>query len=239
MKLKSFAEGIGVGLFAAYFLDPDRGGRRRAVLRDKIVHQGIRKRECMQIMARDFVNRSRGMRYRIQQRFDHASVEDQTLVERMRSELGRQITHLSAIDIQCENGTVTLSGPILASEIQDCMWHARMVPGVKHVINRLEPHASKENLPELQGGISAAVNHRWNPATSLVMGVAGVLLTAYGSGRKGLTGTAFQVLGVGMVAKAFHDTEHRFEPSTRKAISKQKSMSYDVPSLPSEKAAPM
>jgi hypothetical protein len=219
MKLTAFVEGLGVGILSTYLLDPHRGGQRRALLKDKVVHQTLRKRDAVQVMCRDFVNRSKGIRYRVRRRFDHVGVGDEVLLGRVRAELGRYVSHFHAIDVTCENGVITLAGPILASEIQDCVWHARMVPGVKHVVNSLHPHASAENIPELQGGVQAIMQHKWNPATSLVMGIAGVLFTAYGMGRRGAMGTALQVVGVGMLAKAFHDTEHRFDPSARRHAS--------------------
>ena len=213
MKFTAFIEGIGLGIVTTYLLDPDRGGRRRALIRDQVIHQSLRKREAVNVMLRDLANRSQGLRHRVQQRFDHSEVSDEIVLQRVRAELGRHVSHFHALTVSCENGCIKLEGPVLASEIQDCVWHARMVPGVKHVINAMTAHASKENIPELQGGIQAIANHRWTPATSLVMGVAGVLLTAYGIGKKGIGGTAMQLAGIGMVAKAFHDTEHRFDPN--------------------------
>jgi len=86
------------------------------------------------------------------------------------------------------------------------------------VVNGLTAHASKENIPELQGGIQALASTRWTPATSLVMCVSGVLLTACGMSKKGVTGTAMQLAGFGMIANAFHDTEHRFDPNPRNTL---------------------
>ena len=212
MKLKVFLEGVGIGMLAAYFLDPQKGGRRRAVVRDKVVHQAHRKREAIEVMVRDLQNRSEGMRHRVRQRFDHNEVSDDILIERVRAELGRHVSNFHSLQIACLDGVVTITGPILASEIQDCLWHARMVPGVKHVVNKMQSHASSENLPELQGGIHAVANQRWTPATSLLMAAGGLFFSVYGMGRKGLTGKAFQVAGAAMIAKAFHDTEHRFDP---------------------------
>lgn len=220
MKLTAFIEGVGLGVLATYLFDPDRGGRRRAIIRDKFVHQSVSKRDALHIMLRDFANRSRGLSRRVQRRLDRSSVGDEILIERVRAEMGRHVSHFHAIDIQCDNGTVRLSGPILASEIQDCIWHARMVPGVKHVVNALESHASSENIPQLQGPVQAIVQQRWTPATSLVMAVTGVLFTAYGTGKKGVVGTAMQIAGVGMVAKAFHDTENRFAPSRKSEVNR-------------------
>jgi len=215
MKLKVLIEGVGIGMLAAYFLDPQKGGRRRAVLRDKVVHGAHRKREAMQVMVHDFQNRSQGFGHRVRQRFDRNEVPDEVLIERVRAELGRHVVNFHSLELTCQDGVVTLTGPILASEIQDCVWHARMVPGVKHVVNKMQSHASAENLPELQGGIQAVVSDRWTPATSLVMATGGALLSVYGMGRKGLFGKALQMAGMAMIAKAFYDTEHRFDPHER------------------------
>jgi hypothetical protein len=218
MKLKVFLEGVGIGMLAAYFLDPQKGGRRRAQVRDRFIHQAHRKREAMHIMVRDFQNRSQGVRHRVRQRFDRNEVSDDILIERVRSEMGRHVSNFHSLQITCQDGVLTIAGPILASEIQDCLWHARMVPGVKHVVNKMQSHASAENLPELQGGLHAIANQRWTPAMSLVMAAGGLLFSVYGMGRKGLVGKACQIAGTAMIAKAFYDTEHRFDPSERNHV---------------------
>jgi hypothetical protein len=215
MKLTSLIEGIGLGAVAMFLLDPDRGARRRALLRDQVVHETHKKREAVQIMGRDFVNRSKGLRHRVRSKMDGKQVPDELLVERARAEIGHVVSHSGAVQITCENGLMALSGPILASELEACLRHMQMIPGVYQVLNNLDIHASSEHISALQGGIPRPLTARWTPATCLVMGLTGAFCLAYGRSRKGIVGSAMKVGGMGLITKAFRDTEQRFEPSTR------------------------
>lgn len=213
MKFTSLIEGIGLGAFAMFLLDPDRGARRRALLRDQFIHQGTKKREAVNIMATDFVNRTRGLGYRLRSQFNHDQVSDEILVERARAELGHFVTHAHAIQITCTGGVLSISGPVLATEMDSCLRCIQSISGVKQVINNLVVHSSAEHIPSLQGPGKLANQTRWTPATSLVMGVTGVFCALYGAKRKGIVGGLFQVGGMGLIGKAFRDTENRFAPT--------------------------
>jgi hypothetical protein len=71
MKLTAFLEGIGIGALAMYFADPDRGARRRAMVRDQAVHQVSSKRDALNVMTRDFANRARGIQSEFSNRFEN------------------------------------------------------------------------------------------------------------------------------------------------------------------------
>ena len=232
MKLTSLIEGIGLGAVAMFLLDPDRGARRRALLRDQVIRETHKKREAVQIMGRDFVNRSKGLRHRVRAKLDGKQVPDELLVERARAEIGHVVSHSGAVQITCENGLMSLSGPILASELEDCLRHMQMIPGVYQVLNNLDVHSSPEHISSLQGGIPKPLGTRWNPATCLVMGLTGTFCLVYGNGRKGVVGGAMKVGGMGLIAKAFRDTEQRFEPSTRSRYTAQQDGKGSRKSLP-------
>ena len=55
--------GMGIGAGVMFILDPDRGRRRRALVRDKAVSTWNQSEEYAGKMARDVANRSRGMYY--------------------------------------------------------------------------------------------------------------------------------------------------------------------------------
>src|SRR5712692_6058045 len=56
-----FAGGVGVGAAMMYLLDPNRGKRRRALVRDQLAHLAKRTPEIVDTTARDLKNRARGM----------------------------------------------------------------------------------------------------------------------------------------------------------------------------------
>jgi hypothetical protein len=56
----TLAAGMAVGAGIMYLLDPDRGTRRRALVRDKVVRTGRKMSEAADKRIRDLNNRARG-----------------------------------------------------------------------------------------------------------------------------------------------------------------------------------
>jgi len=52
--------GLGVGAGLMYLLDPDRGNRRRALIRDKVVRLNRQTHEAVSGRAKDVSNRAKG-----------------------------------------------------------------------------------------------------------------------------------------------------------------------------------
>lgn len=57
----AFLAGVGTGAALMYFLDPDRGGRRRALLRDKAIGLTTDAREAISAKSEDLSNRAYGV----------------------------------------------------------------------------------------------------------------------------------------------------------------------------------
>jgi hypothetical protein len=53
--------GIGLGAALMYFLDPQGGGRRRALVRDKAIKFNRQTRETLEGKAKDISNRTKGL----------------------------------------------------------------------------------------------------------------------------------------------------------------------------------
>ena len=56
-----FLAGLGAGAALMYFLDPERGGRRRALLRDQAVALTNDAREAIEATSEDLQNRAYGL----------------------------------------------------------------------------------------------------------------------------------------------------------------------------------
>jgi osmotically-inducible protein OsmY len=136
-KALTFAAGVGVGTGIMYLLDPDRGKRRRALLRDKCAWSARRTGEIFEGTAHDLRNRTQGIVAELRSHFSQAPADDGVLVDRVRSKLGRVVSHPSAIEVTAQNGKVTLSGSILANEIENLLSCVRHVNGVNEVVNNL------------------------------------------------------------------------------------------------------
>jgi osmotically-inducible protein OsmY len=137
MNKKAAIVGVGVGAALMYFFDPDRGKRRRAMVRDKVEAAGNQASDYVEKMGRDVRNRAYGVVAETKSILKGEGVADDVLVDRVRAKLGRYAVHMGAIDVQANNGTVTLTGPILADELPTILRATKYVRGVKNVDNQL------------------------------------------------------------------------------------------------------
>ncbi|HET6342246.1 MAG TPA: BON domain-containing protein, partial [Gemmatimonadota bacterium] len=144
--------GLGLGAGLMYLLDPDRGRRRRALVRDQLSSRIGNSEAFLGKTVRDSANRSRGLVARARSRVTPGGrVTDDVLVERVRSKLGRYVSHPGAIEVDAHRGRVVLRGQILAGESEDLLSAVASVPGVHHVENELEVHERPGDVPALQG----------------------------------------------------------------------------------------
>jgi hypothetical protein len=156
-----------------YFFDPMGGNRRRALVRDRLVHAGHLVGDAAQATGRDVRNRTSGLVARTRRTRAKEPVDDHVLVERVRAQLGRVVSHPRAIEVDAEDGVVTLRGPVLQSEVVRLCDAVARVGGVWEVVDALDTHESAENIPSLQGGIEVPrVRRRWSPTTQLMTALA-------------------------------------------------------------------
>jgi hypothetical protein len=130
--------GLGLGVGLMYFLDPERGRRRRALVRDKITHTTHASADAMGTFGRDLAHRAAGLAARARSALHRRPVDDGVLVERVRSKLGRLVAHPHAVDVDATDGCVRLRGAILQSELPRLMRTIGRVRGVRAVENGLE-----------------------------------------------------------------------------------------------------
>lgn len=146
----SLLAGIGIGAALMYFLDPSRGARRRNMTIDRAASTlRSRGRNAMSVAQRAR-NHIAGSAAELQSRFHGETRDDDQLVARVRAELGHHVRHTGAIEVVAHDGCVILHGPALADEVVDIVQCVSSVHGVGRVENRLEVHASAENIPGLQ-----------------------------------------------------------------------------------------
>lgn len=148
--------GIGIGAALMYILDPDRGARRRALIRDKAVSATNKTQQFVGKMSRDLSNRAQGLVAETRNMFRSEEVSDETLVKRIRAELGRHAVHHRAVEITASEGRVTLRGLALASEVVELISAVSSVRGVVEVDNQLEVHEQAGSISALQGEVARA-----------------------------------------------------------------------------------
>ena len=144
--------GFALGLAVMYFLDPQDGNRRRAVFRDKLFSFFRKSGVQLRRRATYTRDRARGLVAETRARFRHDDVDDFTLAERVRSAMGRAVSHPATIEVTAANGIVTLRGQVLEHELDDLLRKVSRVRGVEAIRDRLEVHREDTPSPSLQDG---------------------------------------------------------------------------------------
>ncbi|MQA90091.1 MAG: BON domain-containing protein [Gemmatimonas sp.] len=136
---------FGAGLM--YLLDPDRGRRRRALVRDQAVHGGHEVEDIgdgVASKARHLRNRARGAMLEVKNRLARElETNDSVLEARVRSHLGRLVSDPTSVEVSAEHGRVTLRGAAPDQEMRGLIEGVQEVPGVHDVISRLRRQRSK------------------------------------------------------------------------------------------------
>lgn len=186
MDRNALLAGVGLGALLMFISDPDRGARRRALVRDKAV-RGVRvSRRALAATAEDIANRSRGIAAYTWGAVKPQEVDDARLIGRVRAAFGRVCSHPRAIHVEAADGEITLRGDVLASEADVVLETARSVRGVKSVVDELENHETADSVPSLQGTGRLGepsidvLQRRWAPATRTLIGMTAVAAAAFG-----------------------------------------------------------
>ena len=152
------AAGVGLGAGLMYYFDPDRGSRRRTHARNQVLHA------------------SRQLRDKAGRQLRRAStdVDDRVLAERVRSMLGHVVSHAHALALDVSRGVVTVSGPILRNEMRRTLKALKRVPGVRRVVNALEPHPDPHRMPGVRDHRLAWVADRGTNGRRVAVALASV-----------------------------------------------------------------
>jgi uncharacterized membrane protein len=238
--MASMLSAMGVGAALMYFLDPDRGVRRRALARNKLVHAAKMAGDSAGTASRDLGNRARGAVAEVRSRFTSNDADDRVLEERVRSELGRIVSHPGAIDVMAGvDGRVLLIGDVLDDEVDELMSRVSRVRGVSEVVNELQVHESPEGVPALQGGRERdggefeLLQENWSPAARVLTGAVGGALAFYAARRRnGVLGSAVGLAGLALLARGSTNRPLKRVIGTgggRRAIDVQKTIHIQAP----------
>ncbi len=197
-----------------YFLDPDRGRRRRALAADKTVRWRRKAREAAGATTRDLRNRAQGMAAEVRSWVvPEGPVDDTVVAERIRAVLGFVTRHPSAIDVEVRNGVATIGGPVLSKEAPGVLAAVRGVRGVTHIENRLALHEDPSGVPALQGG-SPRVGPRfelfqrhWSPAGRAAAAAAGATAVGAAFRRRSLARGVVAIAGLALLLRALVNRE--------------------------------
>lgn len=208
MNSRALITGAGLGAGMIYLVDPYRGARRRARVRDAAVHATTLTTRAAGTTSRDALHRAYGTASVVRRLLRRERGDDEVLVERVRAKLGRLVSHPHAIEVAAADGLVTLSGPVLEREVPRLLHVVQRIRGVCDLDDRLERHEQAGNVPALQGGRAPGgdrpdvLQQNWAPTTRAIIGTAGAALAVGGAVRRDLPGVLAALAGVGLVARA-------------------------------------
>jgi uncharacterized membrane protein len=229
---------LGVGAGLMYLFDPDRGACRRARLKDKAIHAINKTGAAAGSVSRDLTNRVHGLAAQAGSVFKSGDADDDTLAARVRSRMGRAVSHPGAIEVMARDGVVTLSGDALMREIDALLSSARSTPGVREVNNQLRIHNRPGDIPNLQGARARGgprfelMQSNWAPATRLLAALTGGALMGLCLRRRDALGLVAGTLGFGLLARGATNLETRRILGIgggRRAIDFQKTININAP----------
>ncbi|MGH7368315.1 MAG: SRPBCC family protein [Candidatus Rokuibacteriota bacterium] len=213
-RVLDLVRGMGIGVAVGYLFDPERGRRRRALARDKVVSSFHGAGGAFETTKRDVTHRTQGVIAGIRSRLSSGPVSDEVLVERVRAELGRAMSRPGAIVVSSVEGRVVLAGAVRADEVDRIVRRVARVRGVRGIENRLDPRAETSlGRPERGMRRGPALwefsQARWSPTARLLAGVAGGTLGVAGLRRGGLVRAVLTATGGTLLARAVANLELR------------------------------
>lgn len=193
--------GMSAGAALMYIFDPQQGGHRRALARDKLAHGAHVARERSRSAWHDACQRSAGLWHEGRRVLRREPISDETLAQRTRAELRRYTHYAHAIDVAVQDGHVTLNGPVLERDVNRVLRSIRRLRGVHGIDDRLIVHSDAGAVPALQGARDeAAASPAWTSAQRVTAGAAGSTLLLAATWRRGTMGAALGLLGAGLLA---------------------------------------
>jgi uncharacterized membrane protein len=216
MKLKTLLITIGLGAGLMYFFDPQQGNRRRSQVQSRINRWISDLDYSIDQGKRDLRNRTRGVLSEMTARLSEQGAPDWILEERVRSNFGRISNNTRAIDVRADGGYIYLSGPAMREDRDAILKAAVRTRGVHGVEDELQLVDTPEDIPALQAGTfttrqaeSQVQPQSWSPATRLLSGVGGSLLTLYGLRRSGLSKPLLSTAGLIITARSVTNMDTR------------------------------
>jgi hypothetical protein len=136
------------GALGMYLFDPDRGRRRRALLRDQATHWLGVVREEVVTEWRDARHRAEGAVAELRRIGKPAPTTDEAIAGRIRARFA-SLEQPGGMTVDVRDGRVHLSGPVLARDAERARRMVRRVRGANQLVDELEVH-DEADVPALQ-----------------------------------------------------------------------------------------
>jgi osmotically-inducible protein OsmY len=179
-QLALLGGGAGLGAGLMYLLDPQGGKQRRTLARDKATQAYSASSGAVRKSATGLGSRGRSLATGAGAFLSRDGVRDRVLAERIRSKLGRWVSHPDAVQVEVNEGNVKLRGHVLATNSADLLLKVSQLKGVQSVESELEIHSSADGVDALQGSSSSSALSRLKVRPKTAGLVAGGALAVAG-----------------------------------------------------------
>lgn len=211
VKISSLIIGAALGAGWMYFKDPNQGNHRQSMIRDRAMRARQDADVAVDTAVRDLRQRARGILAEGMAMISEEEVSDQVLEARVRSRLGMLARHAGAVQVNVQDKKVTLSGDILANEVDGLLSGIKKTRGPSSIENHLRVHEGAEGIPQLLGEGSLmpgeTAGMQWSPSTRLLTGLGAGYMLAYGMGRGGILGALAQLGGIALGLRTITNTD--------------------------------
>jgi osmotically-inducible protein OsmY len=146
MRLTKMVLGTLGGAALMYLMDPEKGNRRRALLRDQInkfMHTAAERTEGA---IENIADRAQGAAAEARRSLSNEQVSDDVMIARVRSAMGHVLSNAHEVEVTSNGGIVTLTGSVPNAEVQTLVNTVKAVPGVHSVENRLIAYEGTTNM---------------------------------------------------------------------------------------------
>jgi hypothetical protein len=211
-KLSTLLGSIGLGAGLMYFLDPEEGNRRRALVRDQAISLLNTSDQAIDKTARDLRNRTRGALAEAIGSLEEG-VPDPVIEQRVRSRLGQVVRNPGVVDVSVDEGQVTVRGPALADEHDFAVSYLASTRGAREFVDRFEVIQKPEDAPGLETAGPPPkpkfelMQENWSPTARLFTTAGGGMLALYGMIRRGFVGSIMAITGMALATRGLTNTD--------------------------------
>jgi hypothetical protein len=176
--LFKIVKGIGLGVAAAYLLDPKLGRSRRAQLRDGVLDLVLHVERQAKSGWQDLVNRGKSLVDEAQNRLMRNEAEEKELAEGIDCRISHYISRPDLVNVSVRGKRAKLSGKVLATELNDLVAAVLSLPAIKAVDQRVDVYDNIAELSDNQASKPAVLQTTVKnaPVIPLLIGATGLLL---------------------------------------------------------------
>jgi hypothetical protein len=191
--------GMTAGALLMFLFDPQSGRRRRSLLADKVLHYRRLLREGSRATWSDTRNRATGLwAGLLSYTSGEREVPDSVLESRVRSKLGRVVSHPGWLEVKADHGAVKVAGHVPEREKTRLLATVVSIRGVQKVEEDNLVIDPDDQVPD--EGRPPGTGY-WAPAERLTATLIGMTVGSYGLRRGGFSGSVMALTGLGLVLR--------------------------------------